>query len=77
MVGIYLFPYLRFIKNEKHMKTQTTQTQMEFHVNALKEAKQNLEKARKEGASISEINTLEYNYANQLSWVSDLNGMSN
>jgi len=59
------------------MKTQTTQTQMEFHVNALKEAKQNLDKARKEGASISEINTLEYNYANQLSWVSDLNGMSN
>ena len=59
------------------MKTQTTQTQMEFHVNALKEAKQNLDKARKEGASISEINILEYNYANQLSWVSDLNGMSN
>lgn len=22
MVRIYLFPYLRFIKNEKHMKTQ-------------------------------------------------------
>ena len=75
---MYLFiPLSSLYQKRKNMKTQTTQTQMEFHVNALKEAKQNLDKARKEGASISEINTLEYNYANQLSWVSDLNGMSN
>ena len=25
MVGIYLFPYLRFIKNEKNMKTLKTE----------------------------------------------------
>lgn len=30
MVRIYLFPYLRFIKNEKHMKTSSKNTKPEF-----------------------------------------------
>ena len=28
MFGIYLFPYLRFIKNEKHMKSQEIKLQL-------------------------------------------------
>ncbi len=66
-------------QNEKQMKTlQTqTQTQIEFHLNQLKEAKTALDKAKKDGLEAEKIQQLEYSYANQVSWVADLSSMEN
>ena len=66
MVGIYLFRYLRFIKNEKHMKQAKTDREtleklnqqfIDFYYKFAEEHKEEIAKIKKQHQEIKDFNT--------------------